>query len=79
MQSKIDNARASALAQSLPKYRALKERAYSGTTSPRTAIKAFCLACSGDSVAGIRDCTSYACPLREYRPYVTDGDSVEGE
>lgn len=60
---------AKVLAQSSPMYKAVKERAFKRTTSPRGAIKAFCLECSGDSRAIIRDCTSYGCPLREYRPY----------
>jgi hypothetical protein len=63
------------LAQSLPLYRAVKQRAFDGSASPRAAIKAFCLECTGDNRAAIRDCTSLGCTLREYRPYQTETDN----
>lgn len=74
MSDRAAEIRAKVLAESLPMYRPIKERAFAGTTSPRTAIKAFCLACTGDSRATIRDCDSYGCSLREYRPYQTGDD-----
>jgi len=73
MSDRADEIRAKVLAHSLPMYREIKTRAFAGTTSPRTAIKAFCLSCTGDSRATIRDCNSYGCPLWEYRPYQTGG------
>ena len=44
-------------------------RATLGLTSPRMAIKAFCLECIGWDRAEITNCTSFACPLYLYRPY----------
>lgn len=75
MSNRADEIRATVLARSLPMYREIKTRAFAGTTSPRTAIKAFCLSCTGDSRATIRDCDSYGCSLWEYRPYQSGNDS----
>ena len=74
MNDNLKAARSEALSSTSPMYRAVKERAYDGVASPRAAIRAFCLSCTGDSRNAVRDCTSYACPLREYRPYQTSGD-----
>ena len=71
----IRQRRASELAATPLLYRGIKERAFAGTASPREAIKAFCLYCAGDMRSEIRDCSSYACPLREYRPY-QEGDAT---
>lgn len=43
--------------------------AFSGSVSPRAAIKAQCLVCVGYDRASIRDCTGYSCPLWQYRPF----------
>jgi hypothetical protein len=43
-------------------------KALSGTTSPRGAIKAFCLECIGYERKEITNCTAPLCPLYEYRP-----------
>lgn len=43
-------------------------KAYS-TNSLRAAITANCLHCMQHDVAAIRECTSYACPVRNVRPY----------
>lgn len=75
--TKLLEARERVLAQSLALYRPIKERAFAGTTSPRAAIKAMCLTCTGDNRAAIRDCTGYGCVLREYRPYQTAEDTEE--
>ena len=45
--------------------------AFSGSASPRKAIKAQCLVCVGYDRAAIRDCTGYSCPLWAYRPFQT--------
>ena len=71
----IRRRRAAEIAATPLMYRGVKERAYAGTAPPRAAIKAFCLHCTGDQRNEIRDCTSYACPLREYRPY-QEGDAA---
>jgi hypothetical protein len=47
---------------------ALRE-AFSGSASPRKAIKAMCLSCVGFERDAIRDCTGYSCPLWKYRPF----------
>lgn len=44
-------------------------RAFSGSASPRAAIKAMCLTCVGYDRDSIRNCTGYSCPLWKYRPF----------
>jgi hypothetical protein len=46
--------------------------AFSGSASPRKAIKAFCLACVGYDRQEIKSCTSWGCPLWKYRPFQED-------
>lgn len=43
--------------------------AFSGSASPRKAIKAMCLSCVGFERKEITNCSSFACPLWEYRPF----------
>jgi hypothetical protein len=43
--------------------------AFSGSASPRKAIKAMCLACMGYDRLAVRECTGYSCPLWAYRPF----------
>jgi hypothetical protein len=43
--------------------------AFSGSASPRKAIKAMCLTCVGYDREAIRTCTGYSCPLWQYRPF----------
>jgi hypothetical protein len=57
-----------------PMYRGTIQKAFDGTASPRAAIKAMCLTCTGDSRTDVRDCTSFGCPLREYRPFQVKDD-----
>jgi len=47
-------------------------QAFSGSASPRAAIKAMCLSCVGFQRDEIRDCTAFACPLWKYRPFQTN-------
>ena len=47
----------------------LLSRAFSGSASPRAAIKAQCLVCVGYERDSIRNCTGYSCPLWKYRPF----------
>lgn len=44
-------------------------RAFSGVASPRQAIKAACLTCTGFDRSSIQKCTAWACPLWRYRPF----------
>lgn len=44
-------------------------RAFSGSASPRAAIKAQCLTCAGFDRETIRNCTGFSCPLWMYRPF----------
>jgi hypothetical protein len=44
-------------------------RAFSGVSSPRTAIKAMCLTCVGYDRESIKNCTGWSCPLWAYRPF----------
>jgi hypothetical protein len=43
--------------------------AFSGSASPRKAIKAMCLACMGYARLAVRECTGFSCPLWAYRPF----------
>ena len=56
-----------------PMFRPVMEKAYSGEASPRKAIKAMCLECTGYDRNVIRGCTGYSCPLWNYRPFQTEG------
>jgi len=44
-------------------------KAYAGSASPRSAIKAFCLQCVGYERVEVTNCTAFACPLHKYRPF----------
>jgi hypothetical protein len=66
---KITVLRERRIAETSKKYRPLMRRAIFGDATPRGAIKAFCLHCTGDLRDQITNCTAYACPLYEYRPY----------
>lgn len=50
-------------------FRGITERAFAGQLSPRAAIKAKCLGCTGFVRADITDCTSALCELWPLRPY----------
>lgn len=47
--------------------------AFAGEASPRQAIKAQCLACTGYERETVKNCTGYSCPLWKYRPYQAEG------
>ena len=47
--------------------------AFSGSASPRAAIKAMCLTCVGYERDSVRNCTGWSCPLWKYRPYQEAG------
>jgi hypothetical protein len=49
---------------------------FSGSASPRKAIKAMCLTCVGYDRQEITNCTGYSCPLWAYRPYQEDASST---
>lgn len=61
------------LADCSPMFRPVMVKAYSGEASPRNAIKAMCLECTGYDREVIRGCTGYSCPLWTYRPYQIEG------
>lgn len=44
-------------------------QAFSGSASPRKAIKAQCLVCMGYDREAIKNCTGWSCPLWAYRPF----------
>jgi hypothetical protein len=72
-------AREHAIKQAPPSARNVMKRAYSGAS--RTAgVKAMCLMCVGYVRADVRNCSSLACPLYEYRPFQTsDADDEAPE
>jgi hypothetical protein len=43
--------------------------AFSGSASPRRAIKAMCLTCVGYDRQEIKNCSAHGCPLWKYRPF----------
>jgi len=45
------------------------EGVQTSSCSPRRAIKAFCLECCGFDHKAITECTAYACPLWNFRPF----------
>jgi len=47
-------------------------RTYAGKSSPRAAIKAFCMQCVGYSRDDVRNCSAFGCPLHKYRPFKSD-------
>ena len=49
--------------------------AFAGSASPRRAIKAMCLTCTGFDRDSIRNCTGYGCPLWKYRPFQGEEDA----
>jgi hypothetical protein len=51
------------------KSRGIVERAFAGKASPRQAIKAKCLECSGFDRAEVAACSVVLCPLHPYRPF----------
>lgn len=46
-----------------------------GGRSPKSAIKSFCLECTGWQRAEVIHCTSLACPLWPYRPFYRENIS----
>ena len=56
--------------------RGILKRAWAGN-SRKSGVQAFCLECQGFERNEIRNCTAFACPLYEYRPY-QKGDEDEG-
>ena len=69
LSAKINAARKKRIETAPESFRGILKRALSGNCSPRTAIKAQCGECNGFDRDGIRDCTAYACPLWNLRPY----------
>jgi hypothetical protein len=43
--------------------------AWAGKCSPRRAIKAQCLECLGFDRQAVTECTGWACPLWNFRPF----------
>lgn len=43
--------------------------AFSGSASPRSAIKALCLTCVGFDRLAIKECSGHSCPVWRYRPF----------
>jgi hypothetical protein len=68
--SRIEERAARGLSNAPVTVQGLLRRAYEGNASPRQAIKAFCLQCTGYDREAVRKCTAPACPLFAYRPFV---------
>ena len=54
-------------------YRTIMQKAYNGSASPRSAVKAMCLQCVGYVRDDITHCSAYSCPLWAFRPYQIKG------
>lgn len=54
-------------------------RAFSGSGGRANAIKAFCLTCVGYDRQEVKNCSSFGCPLWEYRPFRDRTGEVEEE
>lgn len=61
------------VAESGQLYRITMQKAFDGTCSPRSAIKAQCLICVGYDREAVTHCTGFSCPLWAFRPYQTAG------
>lgn len=61
------------VAQAGQLYRPMMLKAYEGSASPRSAIKAQCLICVGYKRDEVTHCTGFSCPLWAYRPYQKQG------
>ena len=68
-QELIDARREKALSQAPESAKGVLAGAFSGSASPRKAIKAMCLSCTGFERKEIANCSSFACPLWQYRPF----------
>lgn len=69
LSEKINTKRAALLAQCPVSGRSLLARCFSKKASPRQSIKAFCHECCGYDRRAIAECTAWACPLWNLRPY----------
>lgn len=69
LSEKIAAKRARRIETAPQSFRKLLTLAMSGKCSPRAAIRAQCAECNGFDRDAIRDCTAYACPLWNFRPY----------
>lgn len=67
--AKIAAKRAERLATAPESARNLFKAAWVRKCSPRQAIKAHCLECVGFDRHEITDCTCWACPLWNFRPF----------
>jgi hypothetical protein len=81
--SKPNPTQVSRLADTPIMYRAALQRTYEGKSSPRAAIKSFCLQCVGEVRADVTNCRAKGCPLFAYRPFqqaasVTGSEVDEG-
>ena len=70
---KIVAARARRLNFVPPASRRLIVACWAKKAPPRQAIKAFCNECVGYERLAVTECTAYACPLWNLRPYVNKG------
>jgi hypothetical protein len=63
------------IAEAPESVRGTLRRAFFGSASPRQAIKAMCLSCTGFDRAEVANCTGYSCPLWRYRPFQREVDA----
>jgi hypothetical protein len=66
---KICAARAKRMNYVPPASRRLIAACWAKKAPPRQAIKSFCQECVGYDRSAVTECTAYACPLWNFRPY----------
>lgn len=81
-QQKIDQERKRRMESAPISVRGLLKRVFDGKSPRSGCIKAMCLECIGFDRAAITECTSYACPLWNVRPFQKKGaveETIDGE
>jgi hypothetical protein len=62
-----------------PKRRAMVEKAFAATCSPRAAIKAHCFVCAGMEIEEAKNCQVVTCVLYEFNGYRTAVAKQQGD
>lgn len=69
LEAKMAQKRESRVSTAPESVRMLLRRVFAGQSPRSGCVKAMCLECNGFDRAAITDCTAYACPLWNVRPY----------
>jgi len=69
LEARIEKRRAGRIATAPESFKGIMRASWSKKCAPRAAIKAFCGECNGFDRQAVADCTAFACPLWNFRPY----------